>query len=92
MVRTRQILLTAAAGLILAGCAATPLLGVVAPVVGKQLADMDWFMGPAPEMRAEPVRYCYGTLGQIECYGAPVPADNGRLVGFAGPAPAGRQP
>ena len=92
MLGIRQILPTAAAGLFLAGCAATPLLGVVAPVVGKQLAEMDWFIGPAPEMRAEPVRYCYGTLGQVECLNAPVAGEDSRLIGFAGPPPAGRLP
>lgn len=40
---------------------------------------------PAPQV--EP-RYCYRTLGKVNCYPQPLPASEAnRLVGYQGPAP-----
>lgn len=94
MIRVHQILLTAAAGLVLAGCVMTPLTSAVGPAMEK-FANLEWFMGPAPgasAMQPEPARYCYTTLGTTECHHTPLPDEPGRLVGFAGPPPAGHQP
>ncbi len=91
MARINKILMTAAAGLALAGCASSVL-----PPAWQGLASMDWFIGPAPGAAAAanpvPVRYCYDSLGRIECHHQPLAGEDGRLIGFAGPAPAGYQP
>jgi len=31
--------------------------------------------------------YCYGTIARADCYDAPLPGQNNRLVGFEGPRP-----
>lgn len=42
---------------------------------------------PEPTPQAPP-RYCYRTLGKVNCYTQPLPASEAnRLVGYEGPAP-----
>jgi hypothetical protein len=45
--------------------------------------------GSPPERAAAPL-YCYGTIGREDCYDAPLPSEERRLVGYQGPPPPAR--
>lgn len=79
----RTVLVVAGVGL-LAGCA-----GVGASVQSAVDGVTTAFNPPRQEPRVdvEP-RYCYRTLGKVNCYPQPLPASEAnRLVGYQGPAP-----
>ena len=75
----RTVLVVAFVGL-LAGCAE-----VGSAVDGVKTAFDPPREEPTPDI--EP-RYCYRTLGKVNCYPQPLPASEAnRLVGYQGPAP-----
>ncbi len=79
----RTVLVVAFVGL-LAGCAGVGA-SVRSAVDGVKTAFDPPKEEPAPDV--EP-RYCYRTLGKVNCYPQPLPASEAnRLVGYQGPAP-----
>lgn len=79
----RTVLVVALVGL-LAGCADVGA-SVRSAVDGVKTAFEPPKEEPEPEV--EP-RYCYRTLGKVNCYPQPLPASEAnRLVGYQGPAP-----
>ena len=79
----RAFLIVACVGL-LTGCAGVGA-SVRSAVDGVTTAFDPPKEEPAPAV--EP-RYCYRTLGKVNCYPQPLPASEAnRLVGYQGPAP-----
>lgn len=79
----RAVLVVACVGL-LAGCAEVGA-SMQSAVDGVTTAFDSPKEQPAPAI--EP-RYCYRTLGKVNCYPQPLPASEAnRLVGYQGPAP-----
>ena len=68
------------------------LLGTVAGCTAKVQDTVDRLFGDRSAKLAlsspEDPRYCYRTLGKVNCYSTPLPGrEANRLVGFDGPAP-----
>jgi len=79
----RAVLVVALVGF-LAGCAGVES-SVQSAVDGVRTAFTPPKEEPKPDV--EP-RYCYRTLGKVNCYPQPLPASEAnRLVGYQGPAP-----
>jgi hypothetical protein len=77
------VLVVACLGLV-AGCAG------VGATVQSAVQELGTAFEP-PKEKPRPVaepRYCYRTLGKVNCYPQPLPASEAnRLVGYTGPAP-----
>lgn len=79
----RAVLVVACVGL-LAGCAE------VGASMQSAVDGVTTAFDPAKEQPAPAIepRYCYRTLGKVNCYPQPLPASEAnRLVGYQGPAP-----
>ncbi len=80
--------------LALPGCAGPPALQLVSTLktaldtkcVTARLLDMDDICPQPKEPGPEPARYCYRTLGTIDCYEAPEAEGRHRSVVVASPA------
>jgi hypothetical protein len=85
-----------AASLILAlsGCGGPPAVQVISTLktaldtkcVAARLLDMDDICPQPKEPGPEPARYCYRTLGNVDCYDAPEADARRRSVVVASPA------
>ncbi|MHA1564469.1 MAG: hypothetical protein ACTSX7_04065 [Alphaproteobacteria bacterium] len=87
MLRHSQIVFFVAASLLLAGCT-----DILMPPAVTDFVSMKWFIGPAPTMAPADARYCYGTIGDPDCYREPLADGGNRLVGYVGPPPPGYLP
>lgn len=84
-------------GLALSGCASPPAVQVVSALktaldtkcVTARLLEMDDICPRPRPPEPEPARYCYRTLGEIDCYDAPEAEERQRTVVVAAPATGG---
>ena len=86
----RRVVAIAAGGFVLVACA-NPF-AEDAPTIFDILGS-GWVgpgIGTASTPTAQAPLYCYGTIGREDCYEAPLPSEESRLVGFQGPPPPTR--
>jgi len=78
----------------LSACASPPALQVISTLktaldtkcVAARLLDMDDICPQPKPPGPEPARFCYRTLGAVDCYDAPEAEARGRNVVVAAPA------
>jgi hypothetical protein len=89
-----RVVLGIFAAIALSGCAGPPAAQVIGTLktaldtrcVTARLLDMDDICPRPGDPGPEPARYCYRTLGEVDCYAAPEAEARRRNVVVASPA------
>ena len=76
---TRPALLLFAIAFVIAGCS-----NPFPQWTRGEVFAAGWLTEQVGDQR-EPALYCYGTIAEPDCYGAPLTSEGDRLIGHSGP-------